>query len=517
MSRAAVRRRAVQPFILALACLACARGEPPGAEVTKPRVRTVGSAPAPSAPAPVASAGLPAADQVGTLNDNLPFSPDGTKLGSIAWRTWIYSDVGPKRTRYGYLRAGAIVDARGPELKNDGCPGGWYRINPRGFVCIGMGATMDLAHPVIVASSVRPVRKQSLPYLYAQGGDTAPLLYFRLPSKEDMRGAEGETVGARANAFRERIQLTNLSELLGPLGPPPDFLSSRKALEKPYGTKAGLHEKAHAGAATPDAGFSIAKVFEWQGRVFGLTTELDLIGLDRTKPVRPSEFHGVELGEGEGLPVAFVTPRYAQRYKRRPNGEFAADGAFSYREGLKLTGQTGSGGMVEAKGDVWASESALRVIRPRTSFPSVATGDRKWVDVSIKEQSLVAYVGRRPVYATLVSSGRGGMGEPEQQATVRGSFMIYQKDVASTMDGEDDSAADSIALHDVPFVQYFHSGFALHGTYWHDEFGKIRSHGCVNLSPIDAAWIFEWTDPPVPPDWHGVINKERGTVVYVRP
>jgi lipoprotein-anchoring transpeptidase ErfK/SrfK len=173
--------------------------------------------------------------------------------------------------------------------------------------------------------------------------------------------------------------------------------------------------------------------------------------------------------------------------------------------------------MLEARGEVWASESTLRLIRPRTSFPSVATGDRKWVDVSIKEQSLVAYVGRRPVYATLVSSGRGGMGEPEQQATVRGSFMIYQKDVASTMDGEDDSAADSIALHDVPFVQYFHSGFALHGTYWHDEFGKIRSHGCINLSPIDAAWLFEWTDPPVPPDWHGVINKERGTVVYVRP
>jgi lipoprotein-anchoring transpeptidase ErfK/SrfK len=148
----------------------------------------------------------------------------------------------------------------------------------------------------------------------------------------------------------------------------------------------------------------------------------------------------------------------------------------------------------------------------------VATGDRKWVDVSIKEQTLVAYVGRRAVYATMVSTGRGGLGDPEtQQATVRGSFMIYQKDVSSTMDGEDDVAADSRALRDVPFVQYFHKGFALHGTYWHDDFGKVRSHGCVNLSPIDAAWMFEWTDPSVPSDWHGVINKDRGTVVYVHP
>jgi lipoprotein-anchoring transpeptidase ErfK/SrfK len=65
-------------------------------------------------------------------------------------------------------------------------------------------------------------------------------------------------------------------------------------------------------------------------------------------------------------------------------------------------------------------------------------------------------------------------------------------------------------------VQYFHKGYALHGTYWHDEYGKVRSHGCVNLAPTDAAWIFEWTDPPVPPDWHAVLNKDRGTVVHVR-
>ena len=54
-------------------------------------------------------------------------------------------------------------------------------------------------------------------------------------------------------------------------------------------------------------------------------------------------------------------------------------------------------------------------------------------------------------------------------------------------------------------------------AYWHDEFGKVRSHGCVNLAPKDAAWLFEWTDPSVPVTWHGVLNKERGTVVYIHP
>jgi lipoprotein-anchoring transpeptidase ErfK/SrfK len=63
----------------------------------------------------------------------------------------------------------------------------------------------------------------------------------------------------------------------------------------------------------------------------------------------------------------------------------------------------------------------------------------------------------------------------------------------------------------------FHRGFALHAAYWHDDFGRVRSHGCVNLSPRDAAWLFEWTDPHVPTTWHSALNKERGTVVIVRP
>jgi hypothetical protein len=516
MSGAAVRRSVVLSFVGVLS-LACARREPPGAEREAGRaraVRNVGVA-ASSGPGP-GSEGHVTPDQIGTVTDNLPFAPEGAKVASIAWRTWIYSDVGIKRTRYGYLRAGAVVDARGPAIKNEGCAGGWYRINPRGFVCVGMGATLDLNHPVVVASSVRAQRAQSLPYLYALSGETPPLLYFRLASRDEMRDAEGDHIFARAANFRERIKVQGLTELLEPIGPLPEFLSQKRALEKPYGTKEALHQKAHAGPAQGDSGFAIARVFEWQNRLFGLTTELDLIGLERTKIVRPSEFHGAALLEGEALPVGIVEPRYAQKYALAANGEFRPDGAFGYREALKLTGQTRPGGMLEVVGGSWVAEAVLRLVKPRSNFPSMATGDRKWIDISIKEQTLVAYVGRRPVYVTLVSSGRGGLGDPEtEQATVRGTFMIYQKDVSSTMDGDDDAAADSRALHDVPFVQYFHKGFALHGAYWHDEFGKIRSHGCVNLSPIDAAWLFEWTDPPVPSDWHGVLNKERGTVVHI--
>src|SRR5262249_43121044 len=73
-------------------------------------------------------------------------------------------------------------------------------------------------------------------------------------------------------------------------------------------------------------------------------------------------------------------------------------------------------------------------------------------------------------------------------------------------------------LRDVPYIQYFESGYALHAAYWHDVFGTPRSHGCVNLAPVDAHRIFFWTDPPIPESWHAVIAGEdmgEGTLVII--
>lgn len=82
---------------------------------------------------------------------------------------------------------------------------------------------------------------------------------------------------------------------------------------------------------------------------------------------------------------------------------------------------------------------------------------------------------------------------------------------------DDDKIGDEFDFRDVPFVQYFTEGFALHAAYWHDDFGTPRSHGCVNLAPIDAAWLFGWTDPDVPAAWHGALSLRKGTLVYTHP
>ena len=493
---------------LLVSAFGCNRQEPPGAHEASPIQLVVG--------AESGSAGsLRSEIQIGSLHDNLPFIPQSLKLASIAWRTWIYTDTGPDRTRLGYLRAGAIVDARAPAIENSGCLGGWYRINPRGFVCVGKGATLDLNHPVVRHQQRRPTRNQAFPYVYAMSGEPPPDRYFRLPSKAQMRAVEGPAVADRALSWLLRARSSGLAERIG-LGEPPSFLSSTEPLHKAYGSKNHLRTQLTAGRAGPGSGFALAYTFAWEDRGFGLTTEMDLVALDRLRIAEPQALSGVAMDAQPTAGVAFHVKGALTLWKETARETFAPAAEQTEKRGFALTGRSARGGLLETSEGLWIAKDSVQLLSLRDGFPSVAQGSRKWIDISIRDQTLVAYVGRSPVFATLVSTGRGQMGDPETSfATVRGTFMIFEKSVSSTMDGDSDRA-DSYELLDVPFVQYFHKGYALHGAYWHDEFGKARSHGCINLSAKDSAWLFEWSDPPVPPGWHAVLNKERGTVVYVR-
>ena len=517
MSRARLSAVLLAVLVSSVVPGGCTRQEPPGARPSEAGGSALIAAAESAASArPRSRLGQPD-PPLGGIEDNLPFNPSGKKLASVAWRTWVYTDTGAQRTRFGYLRAGAVVDRREPAIANAGCAGGWYRINPRGFVCIGKGATLDDHDPLLKVASVRPVRGQGFPYLYALADDSPPHLYFRFPTRAQVSSVEGESAFARAAAWRERMKARGVTAVIEDARPADPFLLEQKVIAKPYGVAKRLHYSVHAGRAAPDSGFAVARVFDHDGRSYGLTTEHDLIALDRTRVVEPSAFSGIALGPDEGLPVAFALSHGARRHDLDVESQqLRASAELPHRAALALTG-TRRGAFWETRDGFWVLLDGMRVLEARKSFPSFATGDRKWIDISINQQALVAYSGKKPVYATLVSTGRSGLADPEKtDATVRGTFMIYQKDVSSTMDGEEDRS-DGYALQDVPFVQYFHKGYALHGAYWHDEFGKMRSHGCVNLAPRDAAWLFEWTDPNVPPDWHGVLNKQRGTVVFIRP
>jgi lipoprotein-anchoring transpeptidase ErfK/SrfK len=436
-------------------------------------------------------------------------APAEARIASIAMRTWIYLEPDDDAQKVGYLRAGAIV-ARDPQpAGTHGCEGGWYQIEPRGFVCNGKGASLELDHPVVQAAMNGPRRGEPMPYRYVISKKPPPHLYFKLPSVEQQESAEGKTQRAQSVLTYGEAQ----RKVLGAFDEIPAFLKDGEPLPKPYGAERPLHYLVHRGRAREESAFGLIATFDWLDRALGLTTELDLIALDRTRIARVSDVKGVVVDVEGGVP-GFVMQHAVVSYKLADNGQLMPSGSAPYRSGWVIKGGK-KDGLVETASGLWLPAASMRIAQLREDRAGFARDGRRWIDVSIKQQLLVAYEGKKPVFAALVSTGRGEMGDPEKtHATVRGTFMIHSKHVSGTMDGNSD-IDEPFDLRDVPYIQYFHKGYALHGAYWHDEFGKVRSHGCVNLAPADAAWLFEWTEPHVPEGWHGALNLNAGTLVYI--
>lgn len=428
------------------------------------------------------------------------------ELASIATETSIYEEPRWGSRRIGYLRAGAVV-RRGAEPVAAGarCPDGWYRVEPRGFVCVGSMATLDLHHPVAAAAGAYPPGQDGLPWLYVLSRSPTPPLYARLPSPADQLRFEPD--------LRDHLERAGTPRGLPPAEAVPAWLApGRPSLS--LGNEWHGPDRVLLGQAKPRSGFAVLTTVDHEGRRFGLTSGMEVIPLDRTRPVVESRFSGIPLAD-VGLPVAFVRKPGAYRVLDGTRGP-TPGAALGFREAVAITDEVrpvgGSNYVVARDGSLIRSDMVV-IARVLRHPPAWAADGVKWIDVSIPRQILVAYEGTTPVYATLVSTGVGGTGDPEEtHATVQGAFKIYEKHVSVTMDGRE--ASDPFDLRDVPFVQYFHKGYALHAAYWHDDFGRMHSHGCVNLSPIDAAWLFHWTDPRVPAAWHAAIGKE-GTIVYV--
>jgi lipoprotein-anchoring transpeptidase ErfK/SrfK len=142
-----------------------------------------------------------------------------------------------------------------------------------------------------------------------------------------------------------------------------------------------------------------------------------------------------------------------------------------------------------------------------TPIPPVSQPLRgeKWIDVDLSTQTLVAYEGEVEVLRTAVSTGA------PQTPTVTGRFRIFHKLLSQTMRGP------GYEQPNVPHVMYFYGAYSLHGAYWHNDFGRARSHGCVNLRTSDAQWLFDWTDPALPPGDSDVWDTQSnsGTLVVV--
>ncbi|MDD5309081.1 MAG: L,D-transpeptidase, partial [Deltaproteobacteria bacterium] len=232
----------------------------------------------------------------------------------------------------------------------------------------------------------------------------------------------------------------------------------------------------------------------------------------RLAPAKPSAFESRLVDAAHPLPRAFMAASGVKSLLARgasaalKTGETVARLAeFPFlgeeRRGDKLIAAIGPG--------VFLPRRTVAVAAP-VPAPAGLKPKERWIDVNLTEQTLVAYEGAMPVFATVVSSGRPGFETPE------GSFSIYAKHVTVTMD-DTAAGAEAYSIEDVPWTMFFKDSIALHAAFWHDKFGRVHSHGCVNLAPADARRLFFWAGPTLPAGLHGIVatRQNPGTRVIV--
>ncbi len=578
------------------------------------------AAPGPSASgsaAPAASAALGAVDH-GELDTQAP--TDSPKIAATAIATTVYKlpDIGSRRL--GYLRLGGVVDRDAEPTHGKGCKGQWFHVFPMGYVCTEE-ATTDLDAPIVRAASRRPDLDKPLPYRYGFVRATSPQ-YLRIPTHQEQEKSEfkldehltwfeqNRTDVQKVELGSNDIPLDAHGAAPPGLAPRPGFKTSPELSENelfggqtpndpiPFWLDGGRKIPNVSGYAVPQyayfadrvrrkTGLSLIGAFDTEDegvhRRFAATVDMRLVPTSKLKPDSASPFHGLEISDKLPMPFAWVNKTDVTTYKLiKGKDEVRAADAIPRRAVVPLSGNArikhGERFYQTARDKtVWLRAEDIGVVDKPPTWPDFAEKGEKWIDVSITEQVLVLYEGKKAVFATLVSTGRDKLGDPKETlSTIRGTFRLQSKHIAAAMDSEENSSvsggsrghsaklsanaaetterlknsdakslneedrrrlanidkgrdpeygitmrrgSSDFELRDVPWIQYFASGYALHGAYWHDVFGIARSHGCINLAPIDARYVFNWTDPPVPKGWHGInvgADMGEGTGVVVR-
>lgn len=139
-----------------------------------------------------------------------------------------------------------------------------------------------------------------------------------------------------------------------------------------------------------------------------------------------------------------------------------------------------------------------------------SSGAEKWIDISLNEQKLRAFEGSSLVMEFPISSGRWF-------PTPTGEFNIWYKNRSQTMQGGSKELGTYYYLPNVPNNMFFYQGFAIHGAYWHNNFGHPMSHGCVNSPLTQVAQLFEWAGPILPPGQNSIraTAENPGTKVVI--
>jgi len=556
LARGNARARFIALAVVAawpFASAACSKGEPHATPATDASAGTV------AAITDAGPDGAARSEMVAAAREALDAGRyEGPLVGAMNMVTsvmnepaWPDADGGAGGVRLGYLRHGAKVPVIAEAIVNEGCSDGWYELVEGGFVC-GKGATLDLKNPRVRLAPRPPDMTSPLPYRYGYNLTDGTPLYRRVLSVEDRKKYEpwlapappapagsADTAGAADDPAAADDSAAAPVAPIAPIAPSasaapsasvPWYLRDRDA-GRPQVTLGELHGRGvlvrrmvRGFYLALDRDFKAAHA-KWWRTTGGLAVPFERIVLQ--PPL--SEYHGIwaplgELPDGGARPepagvIAFATSA-THRYTIDPEKKAIGWGApIPRRTGIELAKATfTSGGSTfqQTTDGSWIRLGEVLLSHASDPPADLAPGE-KWIDVDLTRQIVVAFEGTRPVFGTLASTGkRNAYDKDHDYPTPTGTFRIREKHITATMDG-DVAGVGPYSIEDVPWVMFFQGSYALHGAFWHDQFGRVMSHGCVNLSPADAKALFAWVEPRLPPGWHGVFatDDKPGTRVIV--
>lgn len=431
----------------------------------------------------------------------------------------IFQKPDTKSPLIGLFRAGQSIPLASTEpLKGFGvghCKGGFYAVKPRGYVCVGQGSTLDSDDPrALAAAEVVPDPKKKMPFLVGTLVK-ASAQYRRIPTRDEQRKSEPD-LDKHLASLDELVKKEGIDLAKAGQGPSPRITKYIEVAKPPLLAE----DDAYLGRKMAFVG-----ELDAEGRTFLITPDLTFIPKDKVKLQAASKLTGIDLKKGEmKFPIGYAWIEDTAKLKRTQDGKFIETGeAWAKQSFIQLKGE-----LIRVKGqNYWETSEGtfvrndlVTIFKHRGEGRPVGVGKNdKWVDVRITWGTLVAYEGDTPVFVAAVSPGQDGVTQRSHgHTTQRGTYSIGWKLITADMAGVD--KAKAWAVDEVPFVAYYKDSFALHGAWWHDDFGRPKSHGCVNLAPADANFLWSWLEPGLPDGWYAAAAyypEIRGTTVLIRP
>lgn len=390
--------------------------------------------------------------------------------------------------RIGMLRAGSRVRVDAQRTFGGGCESGWHQIFPEGWICIGAGLDISENPPDAGGIDVAvPNVDSSMPLDYWRVNHDGTPFFHRLPSYGEQDEADLAAQNWIAKHQREPMPI--------------------ERDKRPEDVPAVVKEYLNAGYYV-----TVASEHVHAKRYFLKTNRGVYARKYQLIKKEGSDFEGQILSGEEELPKYFIVRELEFMKREGDSGVLQATGETPARRTMhpfERKVRIGDYDYYEdAEGKLlrtYAVGVAAKIKRP----PGVES-DEHWVHVDLSEQTLVAYIGDRPVFATIVSTGK------EPGMTPVGVHRVQSKFLVTSM-RDQPIEEEAYSIEDVPWTQYFSNNVALHGAFWHGGFGLVRSHGCVNLSPADARWLFGFTEPKMPQGWAagmpGVMGSGASAVV----